>query len=121
MNGNYGHVAIMEVSVTDLLFGTAIVALITVAFFILFLQLVKRSPPKTQPRPTRQSPEERWEALVRNHTFDKPSGKALELKIVNTGRGTVEGMPLFVGIASRTGPTVRYRRDPVRTTPPIED
>lgn len=121
MNNSYGHVAVMEVSVTDLLFGTAIVALITAALFIVVVHLVKRSPPRTRPRPTRLSTEERWEALVRNHTFDKPSEKALELRIVNSGRGTVEGMPLFVGIASQTGPTVRYRRDPVRTAPPIED
>lgn len=121
MNNSYGNVTVMEVSVTDLLLGTAIVALITAALFIVVVHLVKRSPPKTQPRPTRLSTEERWEALVRNHTFDKPSGKALDLRIVNTGRGTVEGMPLFVGIASRTGPTVRYRRDPVMITPPSED
>lgn len=105
----------------DWFFLSGIMALLTIAFLIVMVQVAKWAVREMRPRPAPQPPARLKKSPSEQCTYDVASATAADFKIVYTGKGFTEGMPVFVTISSRTGPAVRYWRDPLTFTPCVED
>lgn len=116
-----GICAVENIKTVDLLLLAAILALVLLGLFIFIVQVAKWAVRETHPRPTPQpvAKPKKWPPV--QYTYDAPSERSGDFKIVYTGRGTIDGMPMYIGIASPSGAPIRYRHDPPRRYPSSEE